>query len=419
MPDAGRQPDPTVGVEHRVVRVGRVVPDRPLAEVAPGPEPLRREHRRHLLARDAERDLDHRRVVFVRVGHQQVVVADVDAVDRSVGIDPRVPLVGRDLVMDERDVVAPVPHRDDDVPLDALGTGRRFRRLAAGYPVGPVNQHVERALLPEPGDEAVHQRAALSALGPIVPGGARRIEIGEVGNLASTVVTHLVTALAPLQVVDPVGLRFHRLADAVALRSGAGEFVRLGQVDERQPVVGGVDQRCLGRRRRNHRGQLELVAWPSLDGFGVDQAVAPHPDVEGRFRKFRQEVAPVVIRDDDLPVDRFEIVGLGNHPDARFRSRRAGDPSLDHAVVGLCLGAHRRGARREQEGKQRRAGKRQRQAGQSSHGRHRVSSTVSPASSRSRATVSGHAFSVFATKTPPAIIRGVQPSSLRALTSAP
>ena len=255
------------------------------------------------------------------VGHQQEVVADVHAVERAVGVDARVALVGGDLVVDEGDVVAPIPHREHDVALDALRPGRGRGRLAGGDPIRPVDQHVEARVGTEARDEAVHQRAPLPALHAVRPGGAGRVEVVEVGDLAGALVAHLVAALAALQVVDPLGLAAHLRVDAVALGTGARELVRGGQVDERQPVGGGVDLRRFLGGRGHHRGEVELLVRPPGDRLGVDQPVAADPDVEGRVRQLRQHVLPVVAGDDDLAEHRLELVRFGDHPDARLGGR--------------------------------------------------------------------------------------------------
>ena len=319
--DARRQPDPPVGVEHRVVRVGRIVPDGLGAEVAPRLEALGREHRRHRRVVVAQRDLDHLRAVLGGVGHQQEVVADVDAVERPVGVDARVALVGGDLVVDEGDVVAPVPHGEHHVAFDALRPRRGRGRRAGGNPVAPVDQHVEGALAAEAGDEAVHERAALAALRAVVPGRARRVEVRDVRDLAGALVAHLVAALAALEVVDPLALAAHHRVDAVALGAGARELVRGRQVDERQPVVRGIDLRRLLRRGRHDRGQVERLVGPAGHRRGVDEAVAPDPHVVGRVGELRQDVASRVVGDDDLAEHGLEVVGLGNHPDAGLRVR--------------------------------------------------------------------------------------------------
>ena len=74
MADARRQPDPPLRVDHRVVRVGRIVPDRLGAEVAPRLEALGGEHRRNFRVVDAQRDLDHLRAVLGGVGHRESVM---------------------------------------------------------------------------------------------------------------------------------------------------------------------------------------------------------------------------------------------------------------------------------------------------------------------------------------------------------
>ena len=75
-----------------------------------------------------------------RIDHRHVVGARLErAVDRPVRVHGRIALVARDLVVQVRLRIGPVPHRDDDVALAALrARRRRGRQLAAGDAIGPV-----------------------------------------------------------------------------------------------------------------------------------------------------------------------------------------------------------------------------------------------------------------------------------------
>ena len=156
--DLRGHPDAANLVHHRVVGIGRIHPHLLLSEVAIRLELAAGEKRRDRRPILARRNPQHLRPVIHGIGDEQVVVADVDAVDQPVRVDARVPLVGRDLVVHERDVVAPVPHRDDDVALDA-GRARRGRRHRARLDgVGPVGEHLQAARAAEAGHERAHQR---------------------------------------------------------------------------------------------------------------------------------------------------------------------------------------------------------------------------------------------------------------------
>ncbi len=101
------------------MRVGLARPDRFLAPVRRG---LRR--RRVRLARRlgvAYDELDLRRGVRSRIDDRHVISAGLKrAVDRAVGIHRRIALVARDLVMQIRLRIGPIPHRHHDVAFAAL-----------------------------------------------------------------------------------------------------------------------------------------------------------------------------------------------------------------------------------------------------------------------------------------------------------
>ena len=78
-----------------------------------------------------------------------------DAVNRTAAIHGRVPLVCRDLVVDERSVRTPVPQSNDQVALFALRAWWTLGSLSGGDAVGPVGKHVEGTLTAE----ATHRRA--------------------------------------------------------------------------------------------------------------------------------------------------------------------------------------------------------------------------------------------------------------------
>ena len=137
-------PDAPRLVEHRVVHVRPAGPDRLGAPVRRWTRNLRR--RRGRRARVADRHRNSGDGMRLRVEHGQVIGARLEhTVERTVGVDGGIAAVGRDQVVQVGLRVGPVPHGDDDVPLDALRPGRRGRNLARRDPVGPVGEHPQRA----------------------------------------------------------------------------------------------------------------------------------------------------------------------------------------------------------------------------------------------------------------------------------
>ena len=266
----------------------------------------------------------------------------VDRVDGAVRVDPRVPLVGHDLVVDVGGRLPPVPHRQHEVALDAGRPRRDRRQLAVGDALGPVREHPQAALAAEAVHPRVHRGAALPGLHPVVPRREGRVEVVELIDLAGDAGAELVAELAPLlHAVDPPRLARHRRRDAVAVGAGAGELAPVGHLDERVPVVRGVDLRRVARRGGEDRAQGDLVSETPADPVGVDQPVAADPEVVGRLRELGQQEAPLVVGDDDLDELRLQVVGLGDHPDARFRAVVAADHPGDRPVVRQLPGSGR------------------------------------------------------------------------------
>ena len=120
-----------------------------------------------------------------------------------------------------------------------------------------------------------------------------------------------------------------------------GNWLLSGHLDQRVPVVRGVDLRRVARRGGEDRAQGDLVSETPADPVGVDQPVAADPEVVGRLRELGQQEAPVVVGDDDLDELRLQVVGLGDHPDACLRAIVATDDAGDHAVVRQLPGSRR------------------------------------------------------------------------------
>ena len=295
--------------------------------------------------RHAGRHVQPLRAVGHRVGDDEAGAAD--AVDRAVGVQVGVALVGGDLVVDHRDGVAPAPHRQHQVAFLPLRAGRRRRDLAGRDAVGPVGEQAQRALAPHAVEPGVHARAATPHLHPVVPRVEGRVEVVDVqhGHLAGGHVAHLVAELtAVLQPVDPLGLVPHGPADAVAVRAGARELARRRHLEQRVPVVGGVDARRLLRGgRRGHR-QGHLVPGPRRLLPGVDEAVAAHPELVAGVRQVGHEKPAVVAGDDDLAERGLEVAGLGDHPYPGLAA--AGAP---HDAADVLVGRRRAAAGQQQD----------------------------------------------------------------------
>ena len=248
----------------------------------------------------------------------------------------------------------PVPQRHHHVPLHAAGAGRPRRQLARRDPIGPVGEHLERALAAEAVHRSVHPRAALAGLHAVVPGGDRRVEIIEVLDDPRRRVAELMAELAPLlHDVDPRRLALEALVDPVALRPGAREVARRRRLDQRVPVVPRV---VLGGGRligRDDAGQLDLVTpGRELDLLGVDQAVPAHPDVVGRLRHLGQQETAVVVGDDDLGELRLELLGLGDDPHPGLGAGVALDDATDVPLGRIGFPRARDGDQRDDQAAQ-------------------------------------------------------------------
>ena len=105
------------------------------------------------------------------IEHRQVVRAELQRpVDLAVRVERGIPAVGRDLIVQIRLWVRPVPLGDHDIALQALRPRRRRRDGARGDPIGPVGEHRERALPAELTHDAEHLATRLSRLQAPLPG---------------------------------------------------------------------------------------------------------------------------------------------------------------------------------------------------------------------------------------------------------
>ena len=253
----------------------------------------------------------------------------------------------------------PVPHRDDQVALEALRARRLGRRqFALGDAVGPVAEHLDAAEGTIPLDGLDHVLAGLPGLNPAHPRVLARLEVTQqrrqrTRRLGADGVT--VEAAVGLEFAQELRLRLHSRVDAVAVVPGTGEFVRARHVEHREPVHRRIIFGRSGFVRRRHRGQVDDLARCRGDLRRVDQAIAAHPHGVVGLRQGGHHVAPLIVGDHDLDHAGREIVGLRDHPYAGFRTVRTAHDAAEIGVadadggglLGPNLGRHS-GQHREQ-----------------------------------------------------------------------
>ncbi len=167
-------PDIALAVEHVVVIVELGVPDLLHAPIGRRRQRLfdrrvaRTEGFRHVRA---FRRRDEGDLLGLRIEHRQVVGGVFGrAVERAVGVDGRIALVGRDQVVQIFFGAAPIPFRDHDIALDALRPRRLGgRQLAIGDAVGPLAEIFERHAAELAGKHVHHERRGLAATARAAP----------------------------------------------------------------------------------------------------------------------------------------------------------------------------------------------------------------------------------------------------------
>jgi hypothetical protein len=120
----------------------------------------------------------------------------------------------------------------------------------------------------------------------------------------------------------------------LALHRPAREFVRRRHLEEREPVHRRIDLRGFSRRCGVARDEIERASRRHRALARIDEAVAAHPDVVHAFRKVGNDVAALLVGDDDLGVLRRQLVRLGDDPHAGFGALRAGDDAHDVVAFG-------------------------------------------------------------------------------------
>ena len=240
--------------------------------------------------------------------------------------------------------IRPVPQRDDDVALAALRTRRRDgRHLAAGNTVRPVRVHRKHALAAHLRHAVAHRGARLARLDALVPRGDGVVEHAEgLRDLACGFIAKLMASRAPVGVDDAaneLALAPHRRRDPVALRAGAGELTFWRDLQESEPVLRRVVLCGRFRIRCGHRLEVHCLSRSRPRLRRINKAVAAHPDVVVRFGQVGDEIAPLIVRDDDLDRLGRQVARFRNDPDAGLRAARSGDDAADVVVVDGHRGA--------------------------------------------------------------------------------
>ena len=257
----GGDPHPAQFVQHGVVHVGPGIPDGFIAPI--------RGFRRGRTGDGARLGVHHGQWNLVQgvidgVEHRQVVGAFFQGtVDFAIGVDGGVAPVGGDQVMEIGGGIGPVPLGDDHVALQSLGPRRRRRQFAGGDAVGPVGEHADGAFHSQAGQGADHGFSGLTGQDAARPGISGGIITAEQGReFPCRFIAHLMTAQAAAggDQADKVRLVLDVGADAVARRTGAGEFAPGRHFQQGVPVAGRVVLRCRRFIGGGHRREVQIGA---------------------------------------------------------------------------------------------------------------------------------------------------------------
>src|SRR5262249_38920787 len=139
-------------------------------------------------------------------------------------------------------------------------------------------------------------------------------------------------AAAGLHALNEVGLILDIRIDAVAAGRVAGKLTLFGHAKEREPVARRVVLSGRSRIGRRDRFQVHYLAGSRGCLRRVHESVAADPDVEVRLRQIGYQVPPAIVGDDNLDELRRQVLRLGDHPDAGFRTVRTGDDAADVVV---------------------------------------------------------------------------------------
>jgi hypothetical protein len=214
------------------------------------------------------------------------------------------------------------------MPFGRGGAGGHF---ALGDPLGPVGVDLERPLFALVVQHAVHRSAANARAEPPLPRLCMCLELGlglqHVIDGTRELIPELMAEVAVgLERVDVVVLREHGFSKTVALGAGpgAGKLLCRRRLEERQPVVAGIDLRRLLRGLGRSGGEREF----SRTGLGlnrrrVHQAVSPDEDAVIGCRQFGHHESALIVGDDDLDEVGRQVLGLCDDPDPRLRALAA------------------------------------------------------------------------------------------------
>ena len=110
-------------------------------------------------------------------------------------------------------------------------------------------------------DRVEHLRSGLTGLNAPLPRGVARGERGRERrwNLSRALAAELVAghARAGFDRANEVGLRFHVRRKAVAVWSSSRELALVGNLEQREPVAGGIVRRGRARIGRRHGGEIQ------------------------------------------------------------------------------------------------------------------------------------------------------------------
>ena len=123
--------------------------------------------------------------------------------------------------------------------------------------------------------------------------------------------------------------------------TGARELALLRHLEHREPIARGIVRRRGARVRRGDRREVERLAAGRFRLRRIDEPVAAHPHAVARLGEIGNQVATLIVGHDDAHELRRQIVRLGDHPDARLGSARAGDDAPDIVLtdVDSCRGS--------------------------------------------------------------------------------
>ncbi len=148
-------------------------------------------------------------------------------------------------------------------------------------------------------------------------------------QLAELVAADAAVVLHAIEIVGELDVRRRFLA---------AEYTGLGDFHHREPIDRGVILRGGRFARRGHGFQVEQLAGRALHFRRIDEAVAAHPDVVVGFRQIGDDVAALIVGDDDADETHRQIARFRDHPDSGLRPLRPGDDATDVVIVdGDCL----------------------------------------------------------------------------------